>query len=589
MPTVIDELVTILGLEVDSGVGQKIRQFNSAVDGITRAVGWASAGLTAAASGILYFAEKANQSAAALYNLGKATGLSTSEVQAFEFAAEQAGGSAAAMRGDLLALQSSMTSPIPGEYNEGLFRLGVNVREASGEVASAEEVFLRFADAIQGMKPQLQWQWAQRAGISQDGLLLAQKGREEILRLREEAKSIPTIVDAKRLKYAQEFVIQLNMLRRIFTYLGQEVSASAAPALEKLTARFSGWLKVNREWVQLKLQNVIDGVEGAFSRLVTQFDKVWRRAKEFFPGLEKWIDKLTQKDVLSGVFYAGLVTLGGFLLAIGAKFFLLAAAVGAAAVALEDVISFFEGKHSVIGDFADTVQEKFPNIIKAFGGLKDAIAEVGFGLLRDALKEIEMYVTSLVESTTFWLEKLDQTLARYYAWKGKKGDEKPIEELEGFGPGEKWGPAEETEASKRPFREKMKQFLKDLGLEEKSAAEIRARRDREAAEHSPSRGSKRRGPLSLEEQARAVDGREEVQPYKEGTTEELLLLLKAFDGSKEAQYRGPPPVMPPPPANVTLNFEVQGTNAAGIAAETAQRVQQTLQTMYPGWYAPVAK
>ena len=50
MPTVIDELVTILGVEPKGGTKVVLDTFNAGLDRVTRFAGWAGAALTATAA-----------------------------------------------------------------------------------------------------------------------------------------------------------------------------------------------------------------------------------------------------------------------------------------------------------------------------------------------------------------------------------------------------------------------------------------------------------------------------------------------------------------------------------------------------------
>ena len=418
MPTVIDELVTVLGLDIQSGVGQKISTFNAHIDSVTRAVGKAALGLTAAAASIAYFVERMNKQPAELYKLGQVTGISTDALQAWKFAAEQAGGSASSMEADMVGLIRSMSSPIPGEFNQGLFMLGINVRKAGGELKTVEEVLLDISDRIQGMSPQLQYQWMERIGLGPDTLLLLQKGRAEVGRYRKEAMGIPLVLKGEQLKNAQKFTIQMNTLRLIMSYLGQEVSSAAGPAMEKLVVRFNEWLKASRAWIQLNLRAVIDGIVNGFERFGGLLDRMSGAIKDHIPWLEKFTKRLRDADVVGGLVFAALTALVVVVAVLGAKFFLVAGAIAAAGLAFEDFYTWLEGGDSYFGDLVDWVEKlwlkfstRFPNLTQLvrdfWGVLKGFPAGVmdKFERLAVVLKDVGGWLVTIIDKLLLALDK----------------------------------------------------------------------------------------------------------------------------------------------------------------------------------------
>ena len=403
MATVIDELVTILGLDMAPGVLPKIQKFNTMIDGVTRYVGWASAALMAAATSITYFTERMAQTSAKMANFSQLTGINSSRFQELGFAAEMAGGSFDALQSDLMGLTKSMTSPIPGEFNHALFMMGVSAYDAAGKMKTADQVLLDVADKMEGMSKQHQIQWASRIGISDDTLLMLQMGRKEIGRLQQQARDIPTIVGEQQLKDAKEFVIQLGMVRRIMTYIGQEATSAAGPALKMIVGDFTKWLTLNREFIQSSLKNTVDGIVDGFQRFSTLLRKISERMGEVAPWTKKLVESLTSVNVISAVVLGALVALAGVIVVLGAKWALITAAIMAAGLAIDDVLTYFEGGNSVLGEMIDLVKdlwkqfsEKFPGIskyvesfIRIFKSLGKIIVDdlvAGFKLAWEGLK-----------------------------------------------------------------------------------------------------------------------------------------------------------------------------------------------------------
>lgn len=394
MPSVIDELVTILGFEVDGRAAATIHKFNSSIDAITRYAGWASAALLTASSAVAYFAERSADAAADIDKFSQLTGIATSTVQEWGFAAEQAGGSAASMQADLDRLTRTMSSPIPGEFNSALFMLGVSTVKVTGELKSADEVLLDISDKMQGMSAQRQLQWGSKIGLSDDTIRVVQMTREEIELLRQQAKDIPTVVDEESLKNAREFVTQLSLIRRVFTYIGQTVSSSAGPAVKEIVSDMIQWIKQNREFIQMSLQNLVEGIIDGFKRFAQALDKLKNTMYDFMPGLEDFVDTMNDSGIVSGVVFSALMALAVVLAVLGAKFLVVTLLMTAASLVVEDFLTYLEGGESVFGNFVEWLD----GLGQAFATEFPAITEV-LNLFLGLLKDIGAFVgTSLLNT-----------------------------------------------------------------------------------------------------------------------------------------------------------------------------------------------
>jgi len=377
--TVIDELVTILGIDIGPGVMPKLQKFNTMIGSVTRYVGWASAGIMAAASSITFLTERMTRSSAELAKYGTLTGQGAAGVQAMGFAAEMAGGSFDAMMQDMLSLTKNMSSPIPGEFNHGLFMLGIGVRKASGELKSADEVMMDIADKFKGMSATTQLQWASRIGINDDTLMLLRLGRTEIERLRQQAKDIPTIVDEKSLKNAQEFVIQLGMVRRILTYIGQSATSVAGPALKGIVKDFTEWLKMNREFIQMGIKALVDGIVEGFKRFHGVMRDLLDWVSKTFPALSEFAKKLDWVSVISGTVFGSLMVLAGMFLLLYGKALLVAAGIAAAGLAVEDFVVYLRGGESATGSFIDKIKGLRSSLEKDIPGIVGLLKNLSRG------------------------------------------------------------------------------------------------------------------------------------------------------------------------------------------------------------------
>jgi len=379
MPSVIDELVTILGIEVDGGVGKTLQTFNAGLDSVTRFAGWAGAALIATAGSIAYFTERTAESTAELDKFHQLTGISTDNVQGLMHAVEQVGGEADNLKSDLMGLTKSMSSPVPGEFNHTLFMMGVNVRKSNGEIKKADEILLDVADKMKGMSSIEQLQWGSKIGLSDDTILLLQEGREAIEGLQQQAADIPTIVNKENIRNAREFITQMKMIRRVITYISQEATSAAGPALKSIVKDMTQWLKMNREFIQMGLRNFIEGIVSGFKRFGYWIKSIKEAFDNFLPGVGKFIEGFTDMQVISSVVFAILSSLAIVIGIAAAKFIIIGAAITAVALAFEDFIVYLQGGESVFGsliEWTEKLYEKFSNRFPALSGFLGDLAEV---------------------------------------------------------------------------------------------------------------------------------------------------------------------------------------------------------------------
>ena len=340
---IIDELVTVLGLNIAAGVLPKIRQFQSMMENVVKTVSYASAGLVTAASGIAYFAERMNQTSAHMYRMGKVSGMSTDMIQEMGVAAEASGGSFDGMAQDLMSMQRAMTSPIPGQYNHALFMMGIN----AGKLKDAGAVFDEINKKMQGMTQQEKYQWASPLGLSDASLMFVGQSTKDYLEAKKTAARIGALISPQELKDANDFTIQLTMLHRIITTIGQKVSAVAGPAMRQLTGDFMTWLEKAKPIIQGGLQYTIEGILDGFRRfgqlLSWTKDKLSAfkdKVKDYFPEARTFIEWLNKMNIVGLAVFAALTLLSGVLFTMGASALLAHPIVLALTAALTALMAF---------------------------------------------------------------------------------------------------------------------------------------------------------------------------------------------------------------------------------------------------------
>lgn len=168
--TLKDFLIS-LGFDVDSAGAAK---FDSVVAGVTSNVLKMAGVVEAAAGTVLLFTTKIAAGLDELYWASQRTGASVAGIKALGYAASQTGSNAEAARGSLESLSRFMRNN-PGA--EGfLNRLGVQTRDASGNMRDMSAVFTGVGQQLSKMPYYRANQYAQMLGIDENTLMAMRRG-----------------------------------------------------------------------------------------------------------------------------------------------------------------------------------------------------------------------------------------------------------------------------------------------------------------------------------------------------------------------------------------------------------------------------
>lgn len=400
---VIDELVTILGLEAAPGAKAAVATIQGGLEKVTNVAMIAGAALTAAAASIGFMVNRFSQQGAEIAKLASTTGMTTDEIQQLSFAADKAGVSSQNLIGDIKNLTKSMHSPIPGEFNQGLFMLGISTRKASGELKTGSDVLLDLADKFQGMNEVKAMNWASKVGISEDTLILLKEGRSAIRDYMKQAEAFT--VPPEAIEASKKFQIQLTTVNRIFQYVGQTITASLVPIFDKYLRTFSEFILQNKEFINLGLKTVTQGIADGFTLIWETLVKLKDFLFETIPGLETFTEALIDANNISQILYGTFLVIAAVLAVMFAKFIFLAGAIGAVVVIVEDLITYFRDGESITGKLIEKIQAlysefatSFPNIVKFAEAVWDILSKIGgwaIGEIIDGLKTFWGYLKDI--------------------------------------------------------------------------------------------------------------------------------------------------------------------------------------------------
>ncbi len=177
------------------------------------------------------------------------TGLTTESLSKLKYAADQSNVSFDAVVNGLKFLERSMFNAEEGNAKLSLAfaELGINIKDANGNMKSAEDVLLEAADKFKNMesetaKTALAMQIFGRAGTEM--LPLLNEGSEAIKKMEDTAKSLGLELSGENAKQLKEYEDNLKNVKAAFGGLSLEITNDLYPALDgfikKITDGISG-------------------------------------------------------------------------------------------------------------------------------------------------------------------------------------------------------------------------------------------------------------------------------------------------------------------------------------------------------------
>lgn len=397
---VVDELVTILGLEEDGQNAGVARKFTGLLDGIQKKALALAAAVTATAGAIGYFVRDAVAQADEIQKLSESTGIAAETFQEWGYAAVKMGADARSVQNDIAALNKSMSSPIPGQFNMNLAMLGVHGKNAA-------EVLEQLSDKFQGMTAQRASQWGSMIGISDDTVRLLREGRATINDLRNEARTMGVVISDEDIARASEFSRTLKALGYTFNSLRQQIFIGAVPALDRFVGKVRDFLALNMGRIKDRFADFISGFTAALEQvwkdlepIRNAFASVTRVISDFLgtgDAAETW------GHLLVGAIEGALILLSPLI----AKAALVGAAFTALSFVVEDLFAYFSGadKITLTEKLVDKFRTAFPELAALIDGMGEKIAEVwdylsspeGMKQISDAWDGISDIISSAVD------------------------------------------------------------------------------------------------------------------------------------------------------------------------------------------------
>lgn len=153
---------------------------------------------------------------------------------------------------------------------------------------------------------------------------------------------------------AKEYAKQTADTSSIFGSISKQLSGLAGEYLSPILKIMNDWFRINKQIIQIKLKEYVENIFYVFGHLKNILETIWSGVNFIAMALGGW-------DVVLPIL--------GVILAFFNPFY---SAVMAVILVFDDLISYFKGGKSVIGDFVDYFKSNFPmlsGIIESIGGV----------------------------------------------------------------------------------------------------------------------------------------------------------------------------------------------------------------------------
>jgi hypothetical protein len=307
MSKVIESFLIALGFETDEkGIVQAENAFAS-LTAQALALGAAAAGMK-----IFGMASDFADSVDKIGKFSQLTGISAETVDALGYALEREGGAADGAFSALEKMMELMNTPFTGNdgWMEELARAGINPNLVM-EARSAEEALAALAGQMAGLSKTQQLQAGHALGLDDATIRLLAKGRGGLSAYIAEAKALG-VITKEQTKIADAFKDSQTDLDRVMRDVSHTFSGPMAKSITEATEKFTEWYKVNRDWINLGINDTAEVLADNLGKVATALGLI--AGASILGGLSKVAGALgaaKTASVLSGV--RGLLMRGGAL------------------------------------------------------------------------------------------------------------------------------------------------------------------------------------------------------------------------------------------------------------------------------------
>lgn len=360
-------------------VGGAIGGVGSAVASSTRKLLGLGATLGITGAALNMFFQGFADATGAIGDTAERTGISRERFQELSFAAKLSGSSAETLGGALQKMQINVGAATAGskELAQMFKGLGINIKDASGNLKSSDALFDTFVDRISRIKdPSLQAQAAVKIfGKSATELLpLIRGGTAGLTEMAGEAWRLGAVINESAVAEGEKFGDTLDSIHIALSGVGNTIGSALVPQLNRLGTQLINTIVKYRPQIEAFATSFAENLPGNIEKVTGFLGKLYAGVK---PVIEIFSSLSDTFGAANLIFVAlGLYIGGGFLMAV---LNLALALKGLGAAITLTPVGWFLAAIVAIGAAAYVIYKNWDNIVGFFeekwAGVKAAFSD----------------------------------------------------------------------------------------------------------------------------------------------------------------------------------------------------------------------
>jgi len=346
----VGELFYALGMEWDK---QSLKGIKSDLGDLGKFIAKTTAVGVGAGAGVFALVKSFSAVNDELGKTARNRDIAIDTLQSLEYSFKSAGLAGSDVSGVLKNLEDQKAKFARGTADyEAFALLGVNPQKFT----DTESMFYSVIDSLKGVKDEtVKAELAQRLLGNSNLKPLIDGGSDALKNQKNELKSYGVLLNQTDFKKSAEFNDELLKSTTILKGQLSKVMVELAPVIKDVLSSFNAWIKANKDLIVSGIGSFLTGITDGLK----YFGELLGRVSDHLGGFKTIV----------------LAVAGAF--ALWASPLLLSVGILVAVLALfDDIMSFFKGQPSLLGDFIkslDGVEKAVLAIVTAFGALKLAM------------------------------------------------------------------------------------------------------------------------------------------------------------------------------------------------------------------------
>lgn len=282
---IVDEFITFLGFRTDL---KPAEAFKKVMTDLTEVGKRLAVTMTGMAAGITAFTENVAHTVEENANFTASLGTTNEALEKYIYAIENVGGSADSARGDFQTL--------------------AEVARKTGR--TFEQTAEDYATIFSHMGKNEAYVLGKNMGLSADAVRLSvEKGKKGLIELFDLAKSSGSVLPENSVETAKEFNLQMKNIGQVINGVYKNAVMGALPEVTKLLEKVKDFIYRNRELIQVKVKEFIEGFTKGFREAVDVLKDVYEAVKPVIEKMFGLTDSMTGVDKWATIIKYSMLTL----------------------------------------------------------------------------------------------------------------------------------------------------------------------------------------------------------------------------------------------------------------------------------------